>query len=179
MNKFYQEDDVWCMRKNQISVGDKHEEFKKNFKILTKCDWKIDDCKPINYYKYDSGGNKCICSKDITTCLAIEHIPTHTKIQVGCVCYKKKTEDKHKEIIKILKRNYEDHQKELLKKRLRELFPDNSAYYMKQHSLRCKLPICVKCKESKVVLDNEACATCQPKNGCLIIEYQEDSKIRY
>lgn len=150
MNKFYQEDGVWCMRKNQVSVGDKHEEFKKNFKILTKHEWRIDDCKPINYYKYDSGGNKCICTKDITTCLAIEHVPTQTKIQVGCVCYKKKTEDKHKEIIKKLKREWDLSQ----------------------------LPICVVCSKHKKVEKNEACLKCQPKNGCLIIDYQEDSMAR-
>ena len=143
----------YCLRPIVSSVRDKHQAFKDNFYLLLGHEWKAVDCWPIEYTKNAIGAEKCICTQKITNCLKIEHKLTGYIFQVGVVCWAKKTDGLHNQRVAELKKQYE---------------------YLEKERLRLLLPICVKCKKHKIILNNEACQSCQPRNGCLIIDYEED-----
>ena len=159
--KFYMNENIVCLKPKVPSVRNKKDAFKQHFLELLEQEWDPKDCTPVKYTKYfdkNSGENKCICTQVITKCLQIKHAPTNQYFQVGCVCYENKTDGKDHELILQLKKEWEELEKE---------------------RLRLLLPICIKCKQHKKVFENEACQSCQPRNGCLIMVYDEDIRPYY
>lgn len=160
----------YCLNIKTREVADKHHEFQKNFKLLTGHVWSATDCHSVpNLYikkqKQVIGVEKCICTKPITTCLRIVHEPTNIMFQVGCVCWKQKTNGIHDELIAKLKKDYDDSLKSMC----------SSCCKLKKELVNHICKSCTNYNERQAEKTRAENVRAANKSGtCQIVDYPED-----